>query len=256
MKDDVLTKGSFEGSDHFETLRVAQTNVAMRVVYASDATVLPAPSGPARQTGRSDNLYRRYGKRLLDVAFVVATAPLTLSITLLCALALWIEGGQPLYRQTRLGANGKTFRIFKLRTMGQNAEQDLKNLLAKDEVLREEWETTQKLKNDPRITRVGALLRSTSLDEMPQFLNVLKGEMSVVGPRPMMPDQLPLYPDPSSYFDLRPGITGEWQVSDRNENSFAHRSTIDTRYDFSMTLIGDLKIIAQTIGVIMRRTGY
>jgi len=72
----------------------------------------------------------------------------------------------------------------------------------------------------------------------------------------MMPDQLPLYPDPSSYFDLRPGITGEWQVSDRNENSFAHRSTIDTRYDFSMTLIGDLKIIAQTIGVIMRRTGY
>lgn len=256
MKDDVLTKGSLGGPDHFETLRVTRTKVPMRVLYASDATALPEPSVSADQSGRHDSLYRRYGKRVLDVTFVLATAPLTLSITLLCALALWIEGGQPFYRQMRLGANGKRFRIFKLRTMGQNAEQDLKNLLATDEALREEWETTQKLKNDPRITRVGALLRSTSLDEMPQFLNVLKGEMSVVGPRPMMPDQLPLYPDPSSYFDLRPGITGEWQISDRNENSFAYRSTIDTRYDFSMTLIGDVKIIAKTIGVILRRTGY
>ncbi len=256
MKDDVLTKGSFGEPDHFETLRVTRTTAPMRVVYAGDSTLLPSPSGPVHQSGRRGILYRKHGKRLLDVAFVLATAPLTLSITLLCALALWIEGGQPFYRQTRLGANGKTFRIFKLRTMGQNAEQDLKTLLVKDEALREEWETTQKLKNDPRITRVGALLRSTSLDEMPQFLNVLKGEMSVVGPRPMMPDQLPLYPDPSSYFALRPGITGEWQVSDRNETSFAHRSTIDTRYDHSLTLIGDLKIIAKTIGVIMRRTGY
>lgn len=256
MKDNVFTKDSFDGSNHFETLRVARNTVPMRVVNASHAVALPAPSGSTNPTGRRDSLYRGYGKRLLDVAFVLATAPLTLPVTMLCALALWIEGGQPFYRQTRLGANGKMFRIFKLRTMGRNAEQDLKDILAKDEALRDEWETTQKLKNDPRITRIGALLRSTSLDEMPQFLNVLKGEMSVVGPRPMMPDQLPLYPDPSSYFDLRPGITGEWQVSDRNETSFAHRATIDTRYDFSMTLIGDLKIIAKTIGVILRRTGY
>jgi len=256
MKDDVLTKGPYEGPDHFATLRVTGTNVPRRVLYASDAEVLPAPSGPSRRVRRHDGLYRRYGKRLLDVVFVLATAPLTLSITLLCAVALWIESGQPFYRQTRLGANGKTFQIFKLRTMGQNAEQELNNLLARNEALREEWETTQKLKNDPRITRIGALLRSTSLDEIPQFLNVLKGEMSVVGPRPMMPDQLTLYPDSSSYFHLRPGITGEWQVSDRNENSFAHRSTIDTRYDFSMTFIGDLKIIAKTIGVVLRRTGY
>jgi lipopolysaccharide/colanic/teichoic acid biosynthesis glycosyltransferase len=256
MKLDVFSEGSLDESTYFKSLRSAPQGADMRILKVEETGALHPPAVPFQRADRSDSLYRSHGKRALDVFFVLATLPLTLPITLLCALALWIEGGQPFYRQTRLGANGKTFSILKLRTMGRNAEQTLQDLLAKDDALREEWETTQKLKNDPRVTRVGAVLRSASVDEMPQFLNVLKGEMSVVGPRPMMPDQLALYPNPTSYFGLRPGVTGEWQVSDRNEGSFAHRATIDTRYDLSMSFLGDLKIIAKTIGVVLRQTGY
>ena len=256
MKHSLFVKGSFSELSQFEKLHTAPDGAHLSIAVSSNAGALRAPAMPVRRRRVGKDAYRNHGKRLLDVAFVLVTLPVTLCVTLVCALALWLEGGQPFYRQNRLGENGKTFSIFKLRTMGRNAEQDLKELLAKDDALREEWETTQKLKNDPRITRVGAILRSTSLDEVPQFLNVLKGEMSVVGPRPMMPDQLPLYPNPPAYFALRPGITGAWQVSDRNENSFAHRATVDTRYDSSMSFLGDLKIIAKTVGVVLRRTGY
>lgn len=256
MKHSLFVKSSFKELSQFEKVHTAPDGAHFTIPASSDPTALRGYGIPFRKQRVGESPYRKHGKRILDLAFVVMTLPVTLPVTLVCAIALWCEGGQPFYRQKRLGANGKTFSILKLRTMGTNAEQDLKNLLAQDEALREEWETTQKLKNDPRITRVGAFLRSTSLDELPQFLNVLKGEMSVVGPRPMMPDQLPLYPDPSSYFALRPGITGAWQVSDRNENSFAHRATIDTGYDSSLSLLEDLKIIAKTVGVVLRRTGY
>ena len=256
MKDSVFTRGSFDDAHRFETIGAVPDGAPLRVVTHTAPVNPHGATAPFGQSRPEHRLYRAYGKRVLDVAFVLATLPITLPVTLICAFALWIEGGQPFYRQNRLGAEGKTFSILKLRTMSRNAEQDLKHLLAKDDALREEWETTQKLKNDPRITRVGAFLRSTSLDELPQFLNVLKGEMSVVGPRPMMPDQLPLYPNPAAYFALRPGVTGAWQVSDRNENSFAFRATVDTRYDTAMTFFGDLKIIAKTIGVVLRRTGY
>ncbi|MRU16105.1 sugar transferase [Roseovarius sp. A21] len=256
MKHGTFVKGSFKELNKFEKLHSAPDGAQLTIAASSDPALLRGPAIPFRKSGVGQSRYRKHGKRVLDITFVLMTLSITLPVTLVCALALWLEGGQPFYRQKRLGANGKTFSILKLRTMGTNAEQELKNLLAKDEALREEWETTQKLKNDPRITRVGAFLRSTSLDELPQFLNVLKGEMSVVGPRPMMPDQLPLYPDPSSYFALRPGITGAWQVSDRNENSFAHRATIDTGYDSSLSFLEDLKIIAKTVGVVLRRTGY
>ncbi|WP_306152688.1 sugar transferase [Roseovarius sp. MMSF_3281] len=256
MKDSIFIKGSFDDAHHFETIGAAPDGTPLRVHRHNvpvDRYEASASVGTSRIAHR---LYRDHGKRFLDVAFVLATLPITLPITLICAFALWIEGGQPFYRQDRLGARGKTFSILKLRTMSRNAEQDLKDLLAKDDTLRREWETTQKLKNDPRITRVGAFLRSTSLDELPQFLNVMKGDMSVVGPRPMMPNQLSLYPNPAAYFALRPGVTGAWQISDRNENSFAFRATVDARYDAALSFFGDLKIIAKTVGVVLRRTGY
>ena len=256
MKHSFFVKGSLKELGQFEKVHKAPDGAHLAVPVSRDSTALRGSGIPFSNTQVGGSPYRKHGKRALDIAFVMLTLPVTLPVTLTCAIALWFEGGQPFYRQKRLGENGKTFSILKLRTMGTNAEQDLKDLLAHNEALRAEWETTQKLKNDPRITRVGTFLRSTSLDELPQFLNVLKGEMSVVGPRPMMPDQLPLYPDPSSYFALRPGITGAWQVSDRNENSFAHRATIDTGYDASLSFLGDLKIIAKTVGVVLRRTGY
>lgn len=210
----------------------------------------------APSDGLARDFYRQKGKRIIDIVLVLVGLPAILLVTLLCALALWIEGGKPFYRQKRLGAGGQVFSILKLRTMYRDADSVLESHLEADPALRAEWEHSQKLKNDPRVTRVGAILRKTSLDELPQFWNVLKGEMSVVGPRPMMPEQLGMYGDPAAYFALRPGITGAWQVSERNTSSFAHRRTVDTRYQQTLSMWKDLRILFLTVGVVLRRTGY
>lgn len=200
--------------------------------------------------------YRRVGKRVLDILFVIATLPVSVPIVLICVVALWSEGGSPFYRQDRLGKSGKRFSILKLRTMVRDADNLLADYLEKVPALRDEWETTQKLKNDPRITRVGAFLRATSLDELPQLWNVLKGEMSLVGPRPMLPEQLPLYGNATAYFALQPGITGIWQVSARNENRFSFRAEVDAQYFCSLSPLRDFGLLLQTAGVVIRRTGY
>ena len=127
--------------------------------------------------------------------------------------------------------------------------------LAADPALRAEWDETQKLKRDPRITAVGRLLRKTSLDELPQLWNVLKGDMSLVGPRPMMPEQRALYPG-RAYYQMRPGLTGPWQVSDRNAVSFAGRAEFDADYARRMSLATDLCILFLTVWVVLRGTGY
>nr|WP_245398669.1 sugar transferase [Oceaniglobus trochenteri] len=200
--------------------------------------------------------YRALGKRLLDIILVLLSAPLTLVVVAICALALAIEGGSPFYRQDRLGVGGRRFSILKLRTMVRDADACLQRYLDADPAMAREWAETQKLKHDPRITRVGAFLRTTSLDELPQFWNVLVGDMSLVGPRPMMPEQLPLYGDPYAYFAMRPGITGYWQVSARNENHFSFRAEIDAQYHAKMSLPCDLGVMMRTVGVMLRRTGY
>lgn len=200
--------------------------------------------------------YRDHGKRALDIMLVLLGLPLALPLTGLLALALWLEGGQPFYWQERIGRGGRRFFILKLRTMVRDADQMLQGLLECDPALRREWMETQKLKKDPRITRVGALLRTTSLDELPQLWNVLKGEMSLVGPRPMLPEQMPLYGDPNPYLALRPGITGIWQISARNEKNFAYRNEMDSVYNAGLRLGLDVAILMKTFGVMVRRTGY
>ncbi|MBZ8119295.1 sugar transferase [Roseovarius sp. LXJ103] len=201
-------------------------------------------------------VYRALGKRIIDVTFVLITFPLALLFIGIPFLMLWREGGSPFYRQMRLGQNGDQFSILKLRTMVRDADQILERTLAADPALRHEWNTTQKLKNDPRITRVGAFLRKTSLDELPQLWNVFLGEMSLVGPRPMLPEQLPLYGDAHHYFALRPGITGLWQVSNRNESHFQLRMTLDATYHYELSFIEDIRIMWRTFGAVLRRTGY
>jgi len=200
-------------------------------------------------------LYRDFAKRLMDIAFVAITLPFSLPIIMLCALALWIEGGSPFYTQDRLGRKGARFSILKLRTMVRNADEVLETYLASDREMRREWDELHMLRNDPRVTRVGQFLRATSLDELPQLFNVLTGEMSIVGPRPMLPEQLIMYGDASAYEALRPGITGLWQISSRNDNGFSHRKTIDANYERDLTLMLDLKILFKTVGVVLRRTG-
>lgn len=227
------------------------------------APVILFPPQPANNSGVAANeasdsrgLYADLGKSLFDIFVILLTLPLTLTIITLAALALWIEGGNPFYLQDRLGRNGRMFKMVKLRTMSRNAESLLQELIAKDPELKAEWEFTQKLKKDPRITPVGGFLRKTSIDELPQIWNVLIGDMSLVGPRPMMPDQLPLYGDPRAYFALYPGISGFWQVCDRNETGFAMRNEADRSYLQRVSLWVDTVVMWKTISVVFRRTGY
>lgn len=207
-------------------------------------------SAPPRRS-----VYRAGGKRALETLLIVLSLPFFVPIVLLCVVALWIEGGNPFYRQDRLGRNGKRFSILKLRTMVRDADAVLEDYLARDPEMRREWDEKQKIINDPRVTRVGGLLRATSLDELPQLWNVFTGDMSLIGPRPMMPDQLSMYGDPAHYFALRPGITGLWQISARNGNRFSFRNEVDAEYDKTMSVTGDIAIIFKTVGVMLRGTG-
>jgi len=201
------------------------------------------------------SLYRDFFKRGLDILFAILSAPIALPILAVVALLVRRDGSTPFYRQLRVGKNGKEFSILKVRTMVPDADSRLAEYLDENPLAKREWETTQKLKDDPRITSIGRLLRKSSIDELPQLWNVFLGDMSLVGPRPMMVDQKELYPG-LAYYELRPGITGPWQVSDRNETTFAERAKYDTTYYSSLSFKTDLGILGRTIGVVLRCTGY
>lgn len=204
---------------------------------------------------RRPGLYRRGFKRLFETLLVLVTAPVTLPLILLIAALVALDGGNPFFSQKRIGRNGRVFRLWKLRTMVVDAEDRLQSCLAADPEARAQWDRTQKLKSDPRVTRIGRLLRKVSLDELPQLLNVLNGTMSLVGPRPMMVGQRHLYFG-KAYYRLRPGITGLWQISERNELEFIARVRYDEAYDRNLSGWLDLRILARTVGVVLRGTGY
>ncbi|WP_300039345.1 sugar transferase [uncultured Roseobacter sp.] len=208
---------------------------------------------PARPVKGS--AYRNTFKRLLDTLVILAAAPVVLPVVLIIAMLIALDGRSPFYAQQRIGRDGRVFRMWKLRTMVPDAHQMLEEYLLSNAEARIEWNTTQKLKKDPRITRIGALLRKTSVDELPQLWNVLWGDMSLVGPRPMMVEQRDLY-DGKGYFRVRPGITGLWQVSDRNDCHFADRVHYDDRYAAELSFMTDLRIMLRTVGVMLRGTGY
>lgn len=200
-------------------------------------------------------IYRNGGKRLFEVALILLTAPVSLPLILLLAMLVALDGHNPFYVQKRIGRNGRVFRLWKLRTMVVDADLRLAGHLDQDPVARAQWDLTQKLKQDPRITRIGWILRKTSMDELPQLLNVLGGSMALIGPRPMMVGQRHLYVG-GHYHRLRPGITGLWQISARNESEFTARVRYDDAYYRSLSLWTDLRILAQTFLVVLRGTGY
>ena len=210
-----------------------------------------ASTRPRQQGGGA---YRNAFKRGLDILLVVVSLPVTLPLIALFALMVSFRGGHPFYAQARVGRGGRHFRMWKLRTMEPDAENSLERHLASDPKLRAEWDAHQKLRHDPRITSLGHLLRKSSLDELPQIWNVLRGDMSLVGPRPMMPNQQSLYVG-RAYYRLRPGLTGLWQVSARNDSVFAYRAACDSRYDRRLCFWLDLKIILFTFIVVFRGTG-
>ncbi len=200
-------------------------------------------------------IYRRYLKRVFDIVAVILAAPFVLPVILLLAALAARDGGPVFYVQDRVGRDGRMFRFWKLRSMVPDADRRLADYLASNPAARAEWDETQKLKSDPRVTRIGQFLRKTSLDELPQLWNVLRGDMSLVGPRPMMPQQQPLYPGPV-YHRQRPGLTGFWQISDRNMSSFASRSGYDMQYAKRLSFPTDLLVLLMTVRSVLRGTGY
>jgi lipopolysaccharide/colanic/teichoic acid biosynthesis glycosyltransferase len=199
-------------------------------------------------------IYRDVFKRAFDILFVVFSAILVLPVVLILAILVMMDGGSPFYIQSRVGRDGKLFSMLKLRSMVRDADRKLADYLASNPEAAREWETTQKLRRDPRVTFVGSVIRRTSLDELPQFWNVLVGDMSVVGPRPMMPSQRELYPG-QAYYALRPGVTGLWQVGDRNNTSFASRAKYDAEYYRIVGFFSDMAIVLKTVRVMLRGTG-
>ena len=220
----------------------------------SEATPWENASG-TRRAHISKGFYRKGVKRCLDILLVLLTLPLSLPIILGMAALVALDGNSPFYFQKRLGQGSRVFYMLKMRTMVPGADKLLERHLAENNDARVEWEKTQKLKNDPRITRMGSFLRKSSLDELPQLWNVLKGDMSLVGPRPMMVEQKSIYPG-TAYYELRPGITGSWQVSERNQSSFAERAGFDNSYLASLSLSQDVSILWKTVSVVLRGTGY
>ena len=200
-------------------------------------------------------IYRNGLKRLLDITLVVLAAPVTVPLIAFLALIVALGGGKPFYSQSRIGRGGKVYTMWKLRSMVRQADVALEAHLQANPLARAEWDRTQKLKVDPRITRFGKILRKSSFDELPQLWNVFNGDMSLVGPRPMMPCQRSLYPG-QAYYRLRPGITGIWQVSKRNESSFADRAGFDADYARKLSLRTDLALLGATVRVVLRGTGY
>lgn len=192
-------------------------------------------------------------KRMFDIVFALFVltvfSPVYLILTILVALN---SQGPVFYIQQRVGKNHQLFNCIKFRTMVDNADEVLETMMQDSDRMRQEFSDSFKLKQDPRITTVGKFLRLTSLDEFPQFWNVLKGEMSVVGPRPLVPEELPKYGRKiNTVLQIKPGITGLWQVSGRNDIPYPKRVQIDVYYATSHNCLLDLWIVYKTIGVML-----
>lgn len=197
-------------------------------------------------------------KRIVDIlgGIVGAIFLIPLSIGIFIGNRICGDKGPLFYTQDRIGKNGKIFKMYKYRSMVVGAEEKLKELLEKDEAAREEYHTYKKLKNDPRVTKVGAFIRKTSLDEFPQFINVLKGELSIVGPRAYMVTEKPEMGDAyETIIKCKPGITGLWQVSGRSDVAFEDRLDMDIDYHENYNLFLDIKILFKTVSAVLNRDG-
>ena len=197
-------------------------------------------------------------KRGVDIAVSCAASPVAVVLVLLAAAAVWLRHGvPPLYGHERVGRGGQRFRCWKLRTMALDADARLASHLAASPAAAGEWAEARKLRADPRILgRIGRFLRRTSLDELPQLWNVLRGEMSLVGPRPVVPEELERYGGQRGwYLAVRPGITGPWQVGGRSEASYAARVRLDVGYARAPSLRRDLAILARTLVVPFAQRG-
>lgn len=204
------------------------------------------------------NLFNKTGKRLLDLLAGIVGTILLIPITIVVAIVNLFEKdeGPIFFTQERIGKDGKLFKMYKFRTMIVGADKELERILKEDKEAAKEYKKNKKLKNDPRVTKIGKFLRKTSLDEFPQFINVLKGDMSLVGPRPYLPRE---QEDMGYYYyyiiKCKPGITGLWQVSGRSEVSFNDRLELDLEYYENTNVIQDVGLVAKTVVKTIKREG-
>ena len=220
------------------------------------ALLLGAPPGEWN-TLPIDSLSYRLGKRAFDLVLAIAITPVVGLAMVIIAAAISFSSGMPIFfRQWRIGQGGREFQIWKFRTMHRDAEEIFASHLFRDDAARHEWHTTQKLRNDPRTTRLGDWLRKTSLDELPQLLNIFAGHMSFVGPRPIIRAEVPKYRNSFTYYKAAvPGLTGLWQVSGRCNVGYKARVILDSSYVCNWSFWRDLKILLKTPKAVYRRDG-
>jgi lipopolysaccharide/colanic/teichoic acid biosynthesis glycosyltransferase len=195
--------------------------------------------------------------RICDVVFALIAIVFLAPLMIVTAILVWAQdGGSPLYGHSRLGRNGKSFPCLKFRSMVVDSQQRLEALLASSSAARQEWARDHKLRHDPRVTRIGAFIRKSSIDELPQLLNVLRGDMSLVGPRPITASEAVRYGKYiEAYYAVTPGITGLWQVSGRNNTTYRRRVTLDVAYARSRNVVLYFKILFATVPAILFSRG-
>lgn len=204
------------------------------------------------------SIYKKI-KRLFDVTASLSILLVLFPLLIVIFLFNLRDGGPSLFAHQRIGLRGTPFNCLKFRTMCVDADDLLAKLLETNSLALQEWQANRKLRSDPRVTKFGRILRSTSLDELPQLLNVLWGDMSLVGPRPVTQNELDLYYEPNcarlAYISVRPGITGPWQIGGRSELSYSTRVALDRKYAEQQSLRTDILILLRTVNVVMKRTG-
>jgi lipopolysaccharide/colanic/teichoic acid biosynthesis glycosyltransferase len=264
MTGKVRHRSARTGSDQIYQSATAQTAPSIRLDHpaARDLHVV-AGNSPSERLRRFAALDARpadialpRGKRAFDVIGALALGLLFSPLIALIIIAIRL-GGQPvLFRHRRIGLHGRAFSCLKFRTMVPNAEQTLRRLLDEHPEIRDEWTENHKLRNDPRITTIGRFLRFTSLDELPQLWNVLRGDMSLVGPRPIVRGELLRYGrEAAMYLAVKPGLTGLWQVKGRSDTTYRRRVAMDRYYVLNQNVLLDLYILAATPGVVLKRAG-
>lgn len=247
LQTEVVVETAVEGDAAAELPRVTFdfNEIHARAAHAARNRQAVAPIGAAAVM-----------KRLVDVIGAVILGLVFSPLIVTIVFLMRRDGGSVIYRHRRVGRGGQMFSCLKFRTMIPNADQVLRALLESDPELLAEWVRDHKLRHDPRVTRLGRFLRRTSLDELPQLLNVLRGEMSLVGPRPVVREELLRYGrNVGTYLAAKPGITGLWQVTGRNDTDYRRRVVLDTYYVRNQNLLLDLYILAKTTGVVLGGNG-
>lgn len=237
-------------------LRGAVVEPRRNLLTATREELPEHPTAPAH-TRAGQTLSRRVVHRVLDLELAVTLVLLLAPLLLVAALLVKASGPGPvIFRHTRIGRQGKPFTCLKFRTMEHNAEELLADLIDTCGSMRAEWTLDQKIRRDPRVTPIGRFLRRFSIDELPQLWNVVRGEMSIVGPRPIVEAEAQRYRDHfEAYCSVKPGITGLWQVSGRNALSYNQRVELDCAYVSTKSIRGDCSIILRTLPVVLRGTG-